>query len=171
MNRLYSSKLKLAKSSLKSFKYLLLAISTCSLTLTYNKALAGVLRPDMATNNSYLSISYNECKAKASKVASFVFAEYLSEETNDESIFRIKGRTSESRALLVCMKENQGVHFVVIASSDGSDKEEKSIRDRVTNYMKNGISNSRSNNLNQESEPNNSYRQLLESAKERVNSD
>ena len=150
MNFLHLSKFKIAKS----FNYLLLAISTYSLILTNNKALAGFYRPDMATNNSYLSINYNECKAKALKVAGFVFAKYKSEESNDISIFRIKGRTSESRALLVCMKENQGVHFTVIVSSDGSDNEEKSIRDRVSNYMKESVSNSSNihstnNDLNQ----------------------
>lgn len=81
-----------------------------------------------------LSISHDECKAKANEVASLVLAEYAAEESNN--IFSLRGRTSSSRVLLVCMKKNRGVHFVLITTSNNFESEFKTILDRIEKFMK-----------------------------------
>lgn len=125
--------LKFARQRCKTFNNLFLFICTCSFLFPYKNAVADIAKPDINTNAFNLSISHDECKAKATEVASFVFVEYSQQENNN--IFRIGGRTSDSRALLVCMRKNQGVHFVVIAVSDGFQNEQRTIVERITRFM------------------------------------
>lgn len=126
---------KNTKQTFETFNHLLLILSTLSLLLSYNhRASANIFVPNMATSSFDLSIGHDQCKAKAIEVASFVLAEYVTEE--DDNIFRLRGRTSRTRAMLVCMKKNPGVRFVVIAASNGSEDEYESVRDRVSQFMK-----------------------------------
>ena len=134
---MYRSKNKI-KSSLHKSKYFLFIICTWSFLFSSSKLLASSLRPTYGTSDRHLSLDYNECKSKASQVADFVLIENTRGESPDNTVFQVRGRTSASRAMLVCMKQNRGVHFaVVVFSQSYGDQETKSLRDRITDFMSN----------------------------------
>lgn len=117
----------------KAFNYVLLSISTCLLIPT-NEALA---RPGMFTSAYSISLSPEECKAKAIEVANFVLTKSDINENQEGEIFHIFGNTSSSRASIYCIGRTQDTYFVVVTSSNYSrnDSEANSLRKRITKFM------------------------------------
>jgi hypothetical protein len=129
---------KFRKNLPKVVSRLMLGLSASLVIFDNGKALADP--PYLKSNLVVLSVSHDECKARAINAARAVLST-VKEPSENSIAFRLLGKTAETSVVIYCIESSGGSVATVSASSkyESLHGEAKSVAERLVNFIENGL--------------------------------